>query len=29
MIQNKIPQHDNSDISEMREYICTKLCSLL
>ena len=24
--QNKIPQHENRDISEMREYFCTKFC---
>jgi len=24
----KIPQRENHDMSEMREYFCTKLCSV-
>lgn len=29
VIQNKIPQHKNCDISEMREYFCTRFCSFV
>ena len=26
-VSQEIPQHENYDISEMREYFCTKFCS--